>query len=81
MKPRMSQVGRVWTECQQVGNIDGCRVPELLQERWISVSGRMHTLRTYPAGAWRNKEVHERLRATCKLFSISIQERHRGRRL
>ena len=34
---------------------------ELLQERCISVFGRMHALRTDPEGAWRNKEVHERL--------------------
>ena len=45
-------VGHVWAEGQQV---------ELLQERWTSVFGRMHTLRTDPEGAWRNKEVHERL--------------------
>ena len=32
---------------------------ELLRERWISVFGRMHTLRTDREGAWRNKEVHE----------------------
>ena len=46
---------------QQLGNFDGSRVLEVLQERWISVFGRMHTLRTDPEGAWRNKEVHERL--------------------
>ena len=34
---------------------------ELLQERSIAVFGRMHTLRIDPEGAWRNKEVHERL--------------------
>ena len=54
-------VGHVWAEGQQVGNIDGSRVLELLQERWIAIFGRMHTLRTDPEGAWRNKEVHERL--------------------
>ena len=54
-------VGHVWAEGQQVGNIDGSRVVELLQERWISVFGRMHTLRTDPDGASRHKEVHERL--------------------
>ena len=54
-------VGHVWAEGQQVENIDGSRVLELLQERWVSVFGRMHTLRTDPEGAWRNKEVHERL--------------------
>ena len=48
-------------EGQQVGNIDGSRLLELLQERWIAIFGRMHTLRTDPEGAWRNKEVHERL--------------------
>ena len=46
---------------QQFGNCDGSRVLEVLQERWISVFRRMHTLRTDPEGAWRNKEVHERL--------------------
>ena len=51
----------MWAESQQVGNIDGSRVLELLQERWIAIFGRMHTLRTDPEGAWRNKEVHERL--------------------
>ena len=55
------RVGHVWAEGQKVGNIDGSRVLELLQERWISVFGRMHTLRTEPEGAWRNREVHERL--------------------
>ena len=54
-------VGHVWAEGQQNGNIDGSRVMELLRERWISVFGRMHTLRTDPEGAWRNNEVHERL--------------------
>ena len=39
----------VWAGGQQVGNIDDSRVLELLQERWISVFGRMHTLRTDPA--------------------------------
>ena len=52
-------VGHVWTEGQQVGNIEGSRVLELLQERWISVLARMHTLRTDPEGAWRKREVHE----------------------
>ena len=55
-------IGHVWAEGQQVGNIDCSRVLELVQERWTSVSGRMHTLRTDPGRAWRNKEVHERLR-------------------
>ena len=50
--------GHVWAEGQQVGN---SRVLELVQQRWISVFGRMHTLRTDPEGAWRNREVHERL--------------------
>ena len=54
-------VGHVWADGQQVGNIDGSRVMELLQGRWISVFGRMHTPRTDPEGAWRNKEVHDRL--------------------
>ena len=54
-------VGHVWAEGQQVGNIDGNRVLELLRERWIAVLGRVHTLRTDSEGAWRNKEVHERL--------------------
>ena len=54
-------IGHVWAEGQQVGNIDGSRVLELLQGRWISVFGRMHTLRTDPEGAWRNRDVHERL--------------------
>ena len=54
-------VGHAWAEGQQVGNIDGSRVMELLQEQWVSVSGRMHALRTDQEGAWRNKEVHERL--------------------
>ena len=58
---RKFTVGHAWAEGQQVGNIDGSRVMELLQERWISVCGRMYTLRTDPEGAWRNKEVHERL--------------------
>ena len=40
---------------------DGSRVLELLQERWIAVFGRMHTLQTDLEGARRNKEVHERL--------------------
>ena len=53
--------GHVWAEGQQAEHIDGSRVLELLQERWISVLGRMHTLRTDPEGAWRNIEVHERL--------------------
>ena len=51
----------VWAEGQQVGNIVGSRVRELLQERWISVLRRRHTLRTDPGGAWRNGGVHERL--------------------
>ena len=54
-------VGHVWAEGQQVGDMDDSRVLELLQESWISVFGRMHTLRTDPEGAWRNREVHERL--------------------
>ena len=54
-------VGHVWAEGQQSGNIDGSRVLEPLQERWISVFGQIHTLRTDPEGAWPNKEVHERL--------------------
>ena len=54
-------VGHVWAEGQQVGNLDGNRVLELLRERWIAVIGRVHTLRTDSEGAWRNKEVHERL--------------------
>ena len=54
-------VGLVWAEGQKVGNIDGSRVLRLLQERWMSVFGRMHTLRTDRDGVWRNKEVHERL--------------------
>ena len=54
-------VGHVWAEGQQVGNSGCSRVMELLQERWISVFGRMHTLRTDPEGVWRNKEAHERL--------------------
>ena len=53
--------GHVWAEGQQVGNIDGGCVLELLQERWISVLGRMHTLRTDPERAKRNKEGHVRL--------------------
>ena len=53
-------VGLVWAEGQQAGNIDGSRVLELLQERWTSVLGRTHTLRTDPEGAWRNREVHDR---------------------
>ena len=44
-------VGHVWAEGQQVGNIDGSRVLELLQERWVAIFGRMHTLRTDPEGA------------------------------
>ena len=42
----------------EVGNIDGCRMLELLRERWIAVKavfGRMHTPRIDPEGAWRNK--------------------------
>ena len=30
----------------------------------MSILGRMHVLRTDPGGAWRNKEVHERLSDT-----------------
>ena len=33
----------VKAEGLQVGNIDGSRVLEFLQERWILVFGRMHT--------------------------------------
>ena len=54
-------VRHAWAEGQQRGNIDGRRVLELLQERWIAVFGRMHTPRIDPEGAWRNKEAHERL--------------------
>ena len=54
-------VGLVWAEGQKVGNIDGSRVLRLLQERWMSAFGRMHTLRTDRDGVWRDKEVHERL--------------------
>ena len=57
-------VGHVWAESQQAGNIDGDRVLELLQERLIAVLGRMHTLRIDSEGAWRNKEVHEKLSDT-----------------
>ena len=57
-------------------NVDGSRVMELLQERWVPVFGRMRALRTDPEGAWRNKEVHARLSD----MLISIQERHRGMR-
>ena len=42
MKPQNSQLDKIWAEGQQVGNIDGSRVMELLQERWIPVFGRMH---------------------------------------
>ena len=42
-------------------NVDGSRVMELLQERWVPVFGRMRALRKDPEGAWRNKEVHARL--------------------
>ena len=44
-------VGHVWAEGQQVGNIDGSRVLELLRDRRISVLRRMHTLRTDPEEA------------------------------
>ena len=50
MRPRNGTVGHVWAEGPQVGNIDGIRVLELLQERWMAVFGRMHTLRTDPEG-------------------------------
>ena len=50
-------VGHVWAEGSNADNIDCDRVLELFQERWISVSGRMHTLRKDPEGAWRNKEL------------------------
>ena len=57
--------GHVWTRPggQQGGSIDGSRV-ELWQERWRAVFGRVHTLRTNPEGAWRNKGLHERLSDT-----------------
>ena len=54
-------VGHVWAQGQQGGNIDGNGVLELLQERWISIFGRMHSLRTDPEGGWSKREVHERL--------------------
>ena len=54
-------VGHVFSEDQQAGDLDGSHVMELLQEQWIAVFGRMHTLRTDPQGEWCNKEVHDRL--------------------
>ena len=54
-------VGHVWAEGSLSWKHYGSRVLELLQERWISVLGRMHTLRTDPEGAWRKQKVHERL--------------------
>ena len=53
-------VGHVCAEGSNTGNMDGARVLELLQERWISVFGRMRTFRTNPEGAWRNTDLHER---------------------
>ena len=54
-------VGHVVNEGRQFGIMDVRRVLELMQERWIAVLGRMHTLRTDLEGAWRNKEANERL--------------------
>ena len=48
-------------EGSNAGHIDGDRTLQFSQERWMSVFGRMHTLRTDPEEAWRNKELHQRL--------------------
>ena len=53
--------GHVLSKDQHAGNVDGSHVMELLQEPWIAVFGRIHTLRTDPEGVWCNKEVHDRL--------------------
>ena len=45
-------VRHAWAEGQRRGNIDGCRMLELLRERWIAVFGRMHTPRIDPERAW-----------------------------
>ena len=67
-------VGHVWTEGLHVGNIDGCLVLELAQELWISIFGRKHMVRTDPSGAWRNKEVHERLSHMQIILDLQLGE-------
>ena len=54
-------VGSVWSESRQACNIDKKKMLELLQERWIGVFGRMHTLRTDPEGVWIGKELQDKL--------------------
>ena len=61
MKPRKTQLATSGPKVSKLKTLMAVAWLELLQERWISVFGRMHTLRTDPEGAWRNKEVHERL--------------------
>ena len=72
-------VGRVWAGGLQVGIMDGSRVLELLQERWVALFRRMHVARTGPDVAWRKKEVQERW-SDMQIFSVFIRRRRRGKR-
>ena len=54
-------MGHVWAGGLHLRDIDESSALEFSQEHWIALFRRMHILRTDLDGAWRNKEVHERL--------------------